>query len=210
MLCLRDIMTREVLSVTPETTIREAMDLFTANHVSGAPVIAGGHLVGIISAADLLAFASSLPSGVVSRFPEPEGTDWEAPAEWGEAPTSAFFADEWGAEGAPGGEYTLEPAAMPRNVLEEHTVADAMTRTPLITMPPETPVPSAADLMRQARVHRVLVLDAGRLVGIVTALDIVRAVAEGRLTVRTFVFPREAQDLARPRSHMNRDKGSVE
>jgi CBS domain-containing protein len=189
MIRLEDIMTRDVIAVSPDTTIREAMDLFTAHHVSGVPVLAGARVVGIVSAADLLAFASSLPAGVVSRFPEPEGSDWEAPADWAEAASGAFFADEWGAEGAPNGEYTMEAAAMPRNVLEEHTVADAMTRTPLFTMPPNTPVPAAAELMRRAHVHRVLVMESGKLVGIVTALDIVRAVAEGRLTVRTFVFP---------------------
>jgi CBS domain-containing protein len=199
MIRLQDIMTRDVFAVAPETTIREAMDLFTAQHVSGAPVLAGDRLVGIVSAADLLAFASSLPAGIVGRFPEPEGSDWDPPVDWADGASGAFFADEWGAEGAPGGEHSIEPAALPRNILEEHTVADAMTRTPLFTMPSDAAVTEAAELMRRARVHRVLVVDEDRLVGIVTALDIVRAVADGRLTVRTFVFPRDDGAHERPR-----------
>jgi CBS domain-containing protein len=190
MIRLQDIMTREVIAVSPDTSIREAMDIFTEHHVSGAPVVAGDRLVGVISAADLLAFASSLPAAAVERFPELDDAEWDGPVEWADGPSGAFFADAWGVDGAPTGDYALQAGATPNDVLDEHTVADAMTRTPLITMPPETAVPEAAELMRRARVHRVLVMEGDRLVGIVTALDIVRAVADGRLTVRTFVFPR--------------------
>jgi len=44
------IMTRKVISVTPETTIVEAANLMLRNHVSGLPVVdkAGG-VVGIVS-----------------------------------------------------------------------------------------------------------------------------------------------------------------
>jgi CBS domain-containing protein len=198
MIRLQDIMTRDVIAVAPETSIREAMDTFTEHQVSGAPVVAGERLVGVISAADLLAFASSLPAAAMERFPEPDDAEWDGPVEWGDGPSGAFFADAWGAEGAPSGEYSLQSGGMPADVLDEHTVADAMTRAPLITMPPETAVPEAAELMRRARVHRVLVLEGDRLVGIVTALDIVRAVADGRLTVRTFVFPRADAPKGRP------------
>lgn len=201
MIRLQDIMTRDVIALAPDTSIREAMDTFTEHHVSGAPVLAGERVVGVISAADLLAFASSLPTGAVERFPEPDDPDWDGPAEWADGPPGAFFADAWGADAAPTGDYSLQPGALPTDVLDEHTVADAMTRTPLITMPPETAVPEAAELMRRARVHRVLVMEGDGLVGIVTALDIVRAVADGRLTVRTFVFPSADAPKGRPRAH---------
>ena len=41
MLRLRDIMTTDVVTVSPESTIREAMELFASRHISGAPVVAG-------------------------------------------------------------------------------------------------------------------------------------------------------------------------
>ena len=40
---LRDIMTTDALTVTPETTVREAMELLARHHVSGAPVVSGWH-----------------------------------------------------------------------------------------------------------------------------------------------------------------------
>jgi len=41
MLRLRDIMTTDALTVTPETTVREAMELLARHHVSDAPVVGG-------------------------------------------------------------------------------------------------------------------------------------------------------------------------
>ncbi|MBR0826246.1 CBS domain-containing protein [Bradyrhizobium manausense] len=49
------IMTRSVISVTPETTIVDAANLMLQRHVSGLPVIDGqGKLVGIVSEGDFL------------------------------------------------------------------------------------------------------------------------------------------------------------
>jgi CBS domain-containing protein len=43
-------------------------------------------------------------------------------------------------------------------------------------------------MMRQYGVHRVLVVTRGRLVGLVSAMDITRAVADRKLTAHTYVF----------------------
>ncbi len=51
----RDIMTKAVISVRPDTTVRDVAILMTEKHVSGLPVIdADNKLVGIISQGDLL------------------------------------------------------------------------------------------------------------------------------------------------------------
>ena len=60
MLKIRDIMTRDVLTATPDTTLRDAMALLSERHVSGAPVVDGGKVVGIFSASDLLAYLADL------------------------------------------------------------------------------------------------------------------------------------------------------
>ena len=60
MLRLKDIMTRDVVSAAPDMTIRDAMELLSERHVSGAPVVDGGKVVGIFSATDLLAFLADL------------------------------------------------------------------------------------------------------------------------------------------------------
>lgn len=60
MLKLKDIMTRDVVSAAPDMTIRDAMELLSERHVSGAPVVDGGKVVGVFSASDLLAFLADL------------------------------------------------------------------------------------------------------------------------------------------------------
>lgn len=60
MLKLKDIMTREVVSAGPDMTIRDAMELLSERHISGAPVVDGGKVVGIFSSSDLLAMLADL------------------------------------------------------------------------------------------------------------------------------------------------------
>ncbi len=60
--------------------------------------------------------------------------------------------------------------------LHATTAGEAMT-TPPVTIGPDRPVFEAAALMAQARVNRLPVIDHGRLVGILTRADIVRAYA---------------------------------
>ncbi len=60
MLRLRDVMTSDVVSAAPDMTIRDAMELLSKRHVSGAPVIDGGKVVGIFSSTDLLILLADL------------------------------------------------------------------------------------------------------------------------------------------------------
>lgn len=48
------IMTSRVITVTPETTMRELKNLLRDNRISGTPVLDGGALVGIVSIEDLI------------------------------------------------------------------------------------------------------------------------------------------------------------
>lgn len=55
---VREIMTRSIVTIGPEATIAEAIDLLLARRVSGLPVVdADGCLVGIITEFALLALA---------------------------------------------------------------------------------------------------------------------------------------------------------
>ncbi|MGH7617950.1 MAG: CBS domain-containing protein, partial [Gemmatimonadaceae bacterium] len=67
-------------------------------------------------------------------------------------------------------------------------VSEIMTRTPLCTLPSDADTHAAAALMTEQGIHRILVVDDDQLVGIVSSLDVARAVAEHKLTERTFVF----------------------
>lgn len=61
MLTVADVMTRDVITVAPDTPVQEVARLLYDKHISGAPVIdAAGHLVGILSEGDLMTHTAAL------------------------------------------------------------------------------------------------------------------------------------------------------
>ena len=83
------------------------------------------------------------------------------------------------------------------SLLDERSVADAMTRE-VISVAPDTSVKAAATLMRTRGVHRVLVMDEAELAGIVSSLDIARAVSERGVTALGGVSPVPCSDDPSP------------
>lgn len=183
-LTVRDIMSTGVLTLSPDLTIRDAIELLVARHITGAPVVVGSRVVGGISANDILAFEAATP-GVPTERPEQLDEDrMEEPAEeaWEREPepTGAYFSELWSDAGADVAERFAELAGPEWDVLQEHTVAEAMSRG-VRWVRPGLSVSDAAAYMLKQRIHRAVVLDGDDLVGIVTATDIMRAVAERRL-----------------------------
>jgi CBS domain-containing protein len=195
MLHLKDIMTRDVITVSPDLSVRDAMELLTSHHVSGAPVLAGGKVVGIISATDLLVFVATLASArPQSADPErdterQDGDGPDDPAAWDERsdPSATYFSELWSDSTDELGERFSEPNGVVLDVLDAHTVSEMMT-VDVCSLPSFARVTAAADYMQRAGIHRLLVIDDGHLAGIVSAMDIARAVAQGRITSRTYVF----------------------
>ena len=187
MLRLSEIMTRDVVCVTPETTLREAVELFTAKHISGAPVVCGHEVVGVVAASDILAFAASTSGafGEAADGSESSEIDSDTNTECREIIPGSYYTDLFTGAGSdlasriggPG-----EPA-----LLDAHTVDEVMTRTP-IALSPNDSVLSAADSMRARSIHRVLVIEHGKLVGIISTVDLARAVADRRFTTTRYVF----------------------
>jgi len=141
---VRDVMTREVLTVGPTTPLKDVARLLTEHRISGLPVVdAEGGLLGVISEGDFLAKDANL---------EPP----KRPLAW-------LF-----------GRGERDEAALAR--LRATTAGEAMT-TPAITVGPGRPLAEAARIMAQNSVNRLPVLDEGRVVGIITRADIVRAYA---------------------------------
>lgn len=55
MLTTADVMTRDVITVTPETSVREIAKLLYERHISGVPVVdEAGNVVGVVSEGDLI------------------------------------------------------------------------------------------------------------------------------------------------------------
>ena len=179
MLRLRDIMTDDVATLSPEHTLHDAMALFSGLHISGAPVLSQGKVVGVVSLIDVADFAATSP-GVPTERPElAEWGEWDEERELpeGEEPPSAFFAQLWDDAGVEVSERIEETRGPEWNTFNEHVVGEIMTRD-VRSLAPETSVEFAAEFMRINGIHRVLVMDEDQLVGLVSATDIANAVAD--------------------------------
>lgn len=190
MLRLRDIMTRDVVTIDPQVSIRDAMEVLAQRHIGGAPVVTGSHVEGVVSLTDLVSFAAALPDPTIDRVTETDWDEGEEEVEQENEPSAEFFAELWDDDSAEVVERFGEPRAKEWNVLTQHTVAEAMTRT-VRWLSPDAEVHHAASVMTDEGIHRVLVMEQGRLLGIVTLTDIAKAAAEHRLTTRTYVFGKE-------------------
>jgi CBS domain-containing protein len=138
-----DIMTRQVISVTPETTIAEAARLLLDNRISGLPVVdPGGAVVGIVTEGDLL---RRVETGTQRRH------------------------SHW-----------LEFLIAPGRLAREYTDANArnvgeVMSAEVVSVTPQEALPEVIRLMEHHHVKRLPVIEAGRLVGIVSRANLVRA-----------------------------------
>lgn len=143
-----EIMTRDVVSVGPDTPAHEIADVLLRNGISAVPVTdSDGTPLGIVSEGDL-----------VDRSEK----DREARRDWWLALLS-------GGDG---------PRAedMARLQASRHTARDLMS-APVITVGEDTDAAEIARLLRAYRIKRVPVLKGGRAVGIVSRADLLRALA---------------------------------
>jgi CBS domain-containing protein len=149
MLSARDIMTTEVLSVSPETSIHDLSKMLEDRQFGGVPVVDGeGRLVGIITQSDLVERARDL-----------------------ELPPAINILDFHF--------YLQIPSHMIHRVekMLGTTVGDCMTANP-VTVTPDTSVAKIAGIMAKQKVHTLPVLEGGKIVGVVGKMDLVRAMAE--------------------------------
>jgi CBS domain-containing protein len=135
---VRELMTRNVITVQPEASLREAATLLTEHKVSGLPVVTGaGEVLGVLSEADIVARASG-------------GAGHGSLLSW------------------------LFDTELAEQRVTARTVGEAMSSPPL-TIAPTRPVHEAARTMIADDVNRLPVVEDGKLVGILTRADIVRA-----------------------------------
>lgn len=212
MLKVRDVMTPAVLTLDAATDLRTAMDTLTREGVSGAPVLSEGVVVGVISAADVLAYVTGLPLTPEvgrGRPDEDEAVEGEGgrTGAWGDLPgweeevpiPSSFFRQAWSELPADGidaedGDAEARQEGSEWDAVAEHEVREIMTAE-VRSIRPDAAVEAAAEEMQRRGIHRLLVVDEGKLVGIVSTTDIARAVAEHRIAHRTYVFlPRAELD----------------
>lgn len=176
MTMLKDIMTREVVTVNPEATLRETIEVLRAENVNGAPVVQAGKVIGVVSASDILDFEAQTPTVPLERQDSEPWSGFEDEA----LHAPSFFSRAWEDSGIDVAERFSAEDAHDWDLLGDHVVGDVMTRG-LFALPPDTPLDLAGMYMTRRGIHRVLVMDGKRLVGIASASDFVRAVAEHRI-----------------------------
>jgi CBS domain-containing protein len=199
---LRDIMTREVVSVPPDVSIRDAMSLLSSRHISGVPVVVGRDIVGVITSTDLMAFAAELSSAPGERddqvpleeLPASDGRHRDIELE----PFGRFFTGLWEDADADVTARFANVGDPLLDALDTHTVDEAMTRRPIYSVSADSTLPVAAEFMRSHGIHRVFVTEKGKFVGIVTSTDIANAVAGHKLRGPQYVFGKEAHFTGTP------------
>jgi CBS domain-containing protein len=175
---VRSIMTRNPLTVTPETRIREAMELLCGEHLSGAPVVSGDRVAGVVSMTDLLSFVVTTNENANEVSDEAFSNTWENRVDEPDEEdiqelTDDEILDEWAEEESEVFVDEADPDA--RGLLDQHVVEEVMT-TDIVSVPSSADIRTAAAPMDKHDIHRILVIDDGRLKGIVSSLDIARTV----------------------------------
>ncbi len=144
----RDVMTKAVVTVTPETPIGKIASLLLEKRISGVPVLdETGSIVGMVTEGDLLK----------SNAPEREkGRDW-----WltllaeGEDLSKTFLS----------------------TISNNHRTARDIMSAPVVTVSEDTKIAEIGKLFTTLQIKRVPVTRDGRLTGIVSRADLVRVVA---------------------------------
>lgn len=147
MLKAKDIMTREVITFTPETPISQAAKTLLEKHVNGCPVVnSQGALVGILCQSDLVAQQKKLSLPTVFTL-----LDGLVPM------TSMSELDR-----------EMEKIAA-------ITVAQAMSQDPEFVAP-ETPLDDIATVMVERGFHTMPVVDGGKVAGVIGMEDVLRTI----------------------------------
>ena len=140
-----DVMTPNVITVDPDTSVQGLATLLSERGISGAPVVnSSGRMIGVVSEGDLL---HRIELGTERRGER-------RPSWWLEHFASGLARDYVKSHG--------------------RTVKDIMTRD-VVSVTEETDLADVATLLETNRIKRVPVMRGGEIVGIVSRANLVRA-----------------------------------
>lgn len=145
MIRVRDLMTVDVITLTPDTEISKAAKVLLDNHINGAPVVDDSRrLLGILCQSDLIAQQKRFPVPTLFTILD------------GYIPLSS-------------------PRQIEREVrkIAALTVAEAMTPDP-VTVNPDTDLETVAGLMVDKNLHTLPVVEGDRLVGVIGKEDVLK------------------------------------
>lgn len=149
-----DVMTRALICAHPDQDLLEVEGLLFERRISGLPVVEDDRLVGVLSASDVArvqVLMNSLDGQVNDRL------DWPAQADGFQHANSPQF------DGF-------------RQMITRLKVRDAM-QDQVTVCPPDQLLANVADAMLAERIHRVIVVEGTKPVGIISSLDLVKVLA---------------------------------
>ncbi|OYT42813.1 MAG: CBS domain-containing protein [Candidatus Aenigmarchaeota archaeon ex4484_224] len=152
---VRDFMTRNVITCSPEDTIFDVAKKLSENAISGMPVVDKGKLVGIISVSDIVKF---MKNEIKNEDLIPE-----------EPHSIPFILMKM-----------IQNELKIKKELEKISkikVKHVMSKK-VITISPDASLADAAELLVKKRITRVPVIENGKIVGILTKSDLVKALVE--------------------------------
>ncbi len=165
---VRDIMQTKLIFVRTGTPVDELIRLLDEEGISGVPVLdTADQIRGVVSRTDVIrAAARAREVPAADEFWETLGAtstdEEEEDSAWFLAPESAV--------------YMVRAEAFPAVAMGDTTVDEIMTPV-AFSVDPDMLIWELADFLVRGRIHRALVLDDDRLVGIVTAFDVLRVMA---------------------------------
>ena len=156
MKAVKEYMQTQVVTFKPTDTVFEASKVLSNMSISGAPVVEEGMIVGMVSEADLVRhFKINLPS--------------TQPFEGHTEINIGLMLSDLLRENL---QFKSEAVRMTKTQLK-----DVMSKT-VISTTPESGLVEAAELMEKHDVHRLTVIDDGKLVGIISRADLIRALVD--------------------------------
>ncbi len=147
MLKAKDIMARDVITVSQDTTVEKLGRIFIEKGISGAPVVDNDEkIIGIVTENDLISKNSRLHIPTILRL------------------FDAFI---------PLGASKLEEEI---KKMAAATVGEVCTRK-IVTIDEETPIDEIATIMNEKKIHLLPVTRKGKVVGIIGKKDLIRGIA---------------------------------
>ena len=151
----KDIMTRDVLLARADWSVHRLAEFLAENSISGAPVVSeDGKLIGVVSSTDIVIHDTLPAKGMADGEPHEyylQASDRRH--------GSADFASARIAQ---------EPLV---------TIRDIMTPV-IYKVSEDTLVPEVADTMIKNRIHRIIVTNEEKVVGIISSADMLKVIRD--------------------------------
>ena len=141
-----DVMTRDVITVTPETSLRDLAEILSQKNINGVPVVDDeGDVIGVVCESDLVERNKPLHIPTVFVILDsiiPLENPWRMQKEFKRLTS---------------------------------TKVEDIYSSPAVCVEPDTDITEVARIMSEKRIHTLPVVDRGKLVGVIGKGDVIRS-----------------------------------